>query len=161
MPTFDYRFQVDAPVAAVSAFHFEPGILKTLTPPLMVMKVARFEPLAENSVAEFTMWMLGIIPVHWKAVHSGVSESGFTDTQVAGPMKSWVHTHRFNPAGEGTTEVHEHIEFEHDSGLRGIWSRMLFPIIGLKVLFAIRARITRREVKRLLADAASVGSSDT
>ena len=81
MPTFDYRFTVNAPLAAVSAFHFEPGILKTLTPPLMIMQVHRFDPLAEGSIGEFTMWM-GPIPVHWKAEHSGVTSSGFTDTQV-------------------------------------------------------------------------------
>lgn len=151
MPTFDYRFTVDAPVNVVSAFHFEPGILKTLTPPLMIMQVHRFDPLADGSIGEFTMWM-GPIPVRWKAEHSNVSPTGFTDTQVAGPMKNWVHTHRFNAVDETTTEVHEHIEFEHHRGLRGIWSRLLFPHIGLIVLFTIRRWITRREVRRRLTE---------
>ncbi len=150
MPSFDYRFKVSAPVEAVSAFHFEPGILKTLTPPLMIMRVHKFEPLAEGSVADFTMWM-GPIPVHWKAVHSDVSPAGFTDTQVEGPMKEWAHTHRFNAVGEDETEVHEHIEFEHHSGLRGLWSRLLFPRLGLNVLFATRASITRRHVARRIS----------
>lgn len=149
MPTFDYRFTVKAPVSAVSAFHFEPGILKTLTPPLMIMQVHRFDPLAEGAIGEFTMWM-GPIPVRWTARHSGVSEAQFTDTQIAGPMKRWVHTHRFTPIDSDNTEVHEHIEFEHHSGLRGIWSRMLFPRIGLVSLFTIRKMITRREVTKRL-----------
>lgn len=154
MATFDFRFQVDAPVEAVSAFHFEPGILKTLTPPLMIMQVHRFEPLAEGSVAEFTMWM-GPLPVHWTAVHSDVSDSGFTDTQVSGPMKSWVHTHRFRSIDHDRTEVHEHIDFEHYGGLRGVRSRLLFPRPGLVALFTIRKMITRREVgKRLRAESA-------
>ncbi len=151
MPVFDYRFRVNAPVEAVSAFHFEPDILKALTPPLMVMQVKLFEPIAEDSVAEFRMWM-GPLPVSWKAVHSDVSPAGFTDTQVAGPMKAWIHTHRFNAIEDGTTEVHEHIEFEHHGGLRGIWSRILFPRIGLNALFATRAWITRREVAKRLAE---------
>ncbi len=152
MPVFDYRFTVDASVEAVSAFHFEPGILKTLTPPLMIMQVHRFDPLADGSIGEFTMWM-GPIPVYWKAEHSGVTSSGFTDTQVEGPMKLWVHTHRFNAIDADTTEVHEHIEFEHHSGLRGLWSRALFPRIGLVTLFTIRRWITRREVRHRLAGA--------
>lgn len=147
MPVFDFRFTVDAPLEAVSAFHFEPGILKTLTPPLMIMQVHKFEPLAEGSVAEFTMWM-GPIPVKWKAVHSNVSETSFTDTQESGPMKRWAHTHKFTATDENQTEVHEHIEFEHFSGLRGIWSRLLFPKPGLFALFTIRKMITRREVGR-------------
>lgn len=149
MPTFDYRFTVPAPVSTVSAFHFEPGILKTLTPPGMIMRVHRFDPLANGSIGEFTMWM-GPIPVYWKAEHSNVSETSFTDTQVAGPMKKWVHTHTFNAVDDETTEVHEHIEFEHHSGLKGVWSRLLFPQIGLKILFNIRRGITRREVAKRL-----------
>ena len=147
MPVFDFRFSVPAPVEAVSAFHFEPGILKTLTPPMMIMQVHRFEPIAEGSVAEFTMWM-GPIPVYWKALHSNVGPNQFTDTQVAGPMKFWQHTHRFTALGADQAEVHEHIEYEHHSGLKGIWSRLLFPRPGLLMLFSIRRRITRREVRR-------------
>ncbi|MFK7819908.1 MAG: cyclase [Planctomycetaceae bacterium] len=149
MQTFDYRFTVDAPVAAVSAFHFEPGILKALTPPLMIMKVHRFDPLAEGSIGEFTMWM-GPVPVYWKAEHSNVSEIGFTDTQVEGPMKYWAHTHRFNQIDANKTEVHEHIEYEHHGGLKGIWSRMLFPKVGLTALFTIRRSLTRRQVAQRL-----------
>jgi len=150
MPVFDFRFTVDAPVAAVSAFHFEPGILKILTPPLMIMRVHQFEPLAEESIADFTMWM-GPIPVRWQAVHSNVSASGFTDTQTSGPMKSWIHTHSFAARNENTTEVHEHIVFEHFGGLRGIWSRILFPRFALLALFTMRKLITRREVRRRMA----------
>ena len=105
MPIFEFRFTVSAPVEAVSAFHFQPGILKKLTPPLMIMQVHKFEPLAEGSIGEFTMWM-GPIPVRWKAVHSDVSPAGFTDTQEAGPMKFWKHTHRFKAIDGSTTEVH-------------------------------------------------------
>jgi ligand-binding SRPBCC domain-containing protein len=158
MPTFDYRFTVNAPLQAVSAFHFEPGILKTLTPPLMIMQVHRFEPIAEGSVADFTMWM-GPIPVHWTALHSDVSDTGFTDTQTSGPMKFWQHTHRFTSIDEQTTEVHEHIEFEHDRGLRGLWSRMLFPRPGLISLFSIRKRITRREIRLRQAAADSTSAN--
>ena len=149
MPVFDYRFTVNAPVEAVSAFHFEPGILKALTPPLMFMQVHNFEPMGEGSVAEFTMWM-GPVPVKWKAVHSDVSRGSFTDKQESGPVKAWVHTHTFTAIDEAHTEVHEHIEFEHFGGLRGAWSRLLFPNLGLLALFTIRKMITRREVAKRL-----------
>ncbi|MEZ6132740.1 MAG: EamA family transporter [Planctomycetaceae bacterium] len=145
MPVFDFRFTVDADVSDVSEFHFQPGILKTLTPPFLIMQVHRFEPLAEGSIAEFTMWM-GPIPVRWKAVHSHVSPTSFTDTQVSGPMKSWVHTHTFREIAPNRTEVHEHIEFSHYSGWRGLWSRLLFPRPALVMLFTIRSWITRRHV---------------
>ena len=143
MHVFDYRFTVNAPLEAVSAFHFQTGILKALTPPMMIMQVHRFDPLANRSIGEFTMWM-GPIPVRWVAEHSDVSPTGFVDTQIRGPMKSWKHTHRFNRVSPQVTEVHEHIEFEHYAGLKGIWSRMLFPRIALIVLFTYRRWATRR-----------------
>ena len=146
MPVFDFRFTVNASLEAVSAFHFQTGILKALTPPLMIMQVHRFDPLANGSIGEFTIWM-GPIPVRWVAEHSDVSPTGFVDTQTSGPMKFWKHTHRFNRVSPELTEVHEHIEFEHYSGLRGIWSRMLFPRIALIVLFSYRRWATRRAIR--------------
>ncbi|MEZ6124507.1 MAG: hypothetical protein R3C49_15215 [Planctomycetaceae bacterium] len=147
MPVFDYCFRVDAPFQAVSDFHFRPGILKTLTPPLMFMQVHRCDPLAEGSVAEFTMWM-GPIPVRWTAVHSDVRPESFSDTQTRGPMKFWKHTHTFTPVDDRTTQVHEHIEFEHFSGLRGLWSRLLFPRMALNMLFLWRSFVTRRALRK-------------
>jgi ligand-binding SRPBCC domain-containing protein len=150
MPVFDFRFTVDAPVNVVSAFHFETGILKTLTPPLMILQVHQFEPLGEGTISDFTMWM-GPVPIRWKAIHANVSASGFTDTQVTGPLRSWVHTHTFAATSENTTEVYEHIEYEHARGLRGLRSRLLFSRIGLLALFTMRKAITRREVRRRMA----------
>ncbi|MEZ6042065.1 MAG: hypothetical protein R3C20_16300 [Planctomycetaceae bacterium] len=159
MPVFDYRFFVNAPVAEVAAFHFEPGILKTLTPPLMVMQIHSSEPIDEGSVARFTMWM-GPIPVPWTAIHSNVSSAGFTDTQQSGPMKSWVHTHRFRAIADDVTEVHEHIEYEHFRGFRGLWSRLLFNAAGLKLLFMIRRQITRSQIRMRLNTPGSTDPSN-
>ncbi|MCA9064410.1 MAG: hypothetical protein KDA96_15170 [Planctomycetaceae bacterium] len=143
MPVFQFEFEVKAPLQVVSAFHFQPGILKTLCPPPTRMQVHSFEPLSDGSVAEFTLW-LGPIPVYWKAVHSDVSVHGFTDTQTQGPMKRWVHTHTFQPVSDHVTRVCEHIEFDHHSGLRGLWSRLLFPRPALLLLFSFRRRVTQR-----------------
>jgi len=148
MPIFESRFRVPAAVEAVSAFHFQTGILKVLTPPLMVMRVHRFDPLAEGSIGDFTMWM-GPIPVRWTARHESVSRESFVDVQVAGPMKSWRHTHRFVRLGDALTEVHDRIEYEHHAGWRGLWSRLLFPQPALRALFFWRGIATRRGVRRM------------
>jgi ligand-binding SRPBCC domain-containing protein len=148
MQVFESRFRVAASLEAVSAFHFQTGILQRLTPPLMIMQVHRFDPLAEGSIGEFTMWM-GPIPVRWKARHECVSRESFVDVQDAGPMKSWRHTHRFVRLNDGQTEVHDRIEYEHHSGWRGIWSRVLFPKIALRALFFWRGIATRRGVRQM------------
>ena len=146
MPIFDYTFTVDAPLTAVSAFHHDTRVLKRLTPPPLIIQVHKFEPLAEGSIGEFTLWV-GPVPLQWTAVHSKVSVNGFTDTQKRGPLKSWQHTHRFTAVSPTTTQIHEHIEYTYPSGLRGLFMRLLFNDLGLRSMFTARRWITRRALK--------------
>ncbi|MEZ4512040.1 MAG: hypothetical protein R3C62_09200 [Chloroflexota bacterium] len=145
MQTFDYRFTVAAPLTAVSAFHHDTRILKLLTPPPLFVQIHDFAPLGEGSVANFTIWA-GPIPLRWQAIHSNVGQHGFTDTQTSGPMRFWQHTHRFRALSPNLTEVHEHIEYAHHAGLRGLLTRLLFNKPGLLALFTARKWITRRHV---------------
>jgi ligand-binding SRPBCC domain-containing protein len=144
MAEFHYSFLVKAPVTRVAQFHHDTRALKRLTPPPIIAQIHYVEPLAENSVAEFTLWF-GPLPIRWKAVHTAVDMlHGFTDVQQEGPLKYWAHTHTFIPVNAGITKVREHIEFEHHSGIRGLLSRLLFPHIGLVMLFSYRKWMTRR-----------------
>jgi ligand-binding SRPBCC domain-containing protein len=146
MATFDFTFLVQAPLTAVSDFHHDTRILKKLTPPPIFCQIHSFEPLAEGSLAEFTLWF-GPIPLRWTAVHTQVSPNGFTDTQQKGPMQSWQHTHRFTAQTPTTTQIHEHIEYNHHPGLRGLFTRLLFNTPGLTLLFTARKFITRYHVR--------------
>ena len=150
MATFDYSFLVEAPLTAVSNFHHDSLALKKLTPPPIFAQIHTYESLGEGSVADFTLWF-GPLPVHWLAVHSNVSERGFTDTQQEGLLKSWVHIHRFTAVSPDKTQIHEHIEYEHDNGWRGLFSRLLFAKPGLKMLFTARKWLTRYHVRRITA----------
>ncbi len=149
MPTFDYQFTVNAPQADVSAFHFNASV-KTLTPFPIIAQLHDVEPLAEGSVADFTLWF-GPFPVHWRAVHSAVDQGGFTDTQVAGPLQRWQHRHRFTAVDSATTLVSEHITYEYKTGLAGLVSRLMYSRPALTMLFTARKLITRRQVAKLRA----------
>jgi ligand-binding SRPBCC domain-containing protein len=141
--TFDYAFAVRASLAAVADFHHDTHALKRLTPPPLFVQLHRVEPLAEGSVADFTLWF-GPLPVRWVAVHSNVdARRGFTDTQQAGPMKAWKHTHQFESVSADLTRVSEHIEYAHYSGWRGLFSRLLFNPLALRLLFFYRGLVTR------------------
>jgi ligand-binding SRPBCC domain-containing protein len=152
MMTFEHRFIVSAPITKVAAFHYDSKAFHQLVPPGLILRCHLQEPIANGSVTEFTMWM-GPIPVYWRAVHSEVSETGFVDTQAAGPMKSWVHRHTFEHVTDRETAVVDHIEYEHFTGWRGIRSQVLFARIGLSVLFAWRRRATQRGVRSMDRDA--------
>jgi MYXO-CTERM domain-containing protein len=146
MAHFSYHFTVTVPVAAVRAFHQDPGILPRLSPPPIFVRLHRFEPLAEGSIADLTMWF-GPIPVRWQAVHSDVGPCGFTDEQVAGPLRTWRHTHRFVPVGERVTRVEEAIHYEHERGWRGWLTRLAFNRASLTMLFTYRRFITRHALQ--------------
>jgi|GEM_PF-200524 len=151
MSLFQHRFTVQASLEEVAAFHESPEAFRRLVPPGMFLQVHRQDDLANQSVNEFTMWM-GPIPVYWKAVHSDVTETGFVDTQADGPMRSWVHRHRYERTDDDQTLVIDHIEYEHHSGWRGIRSRLLFTPFGLKLLFTWRKWATRRTVAAMSAN---------
>lgn len=150
MPTFDYRFTVEAPVEAVREFHRDTRALKRLTPPPAFVQLHEVQPLAEGSVSRFTIWA-GPLSLNWTAVHRDVSEHGFTDVQSAGPARKWEHTHTFRTLGDCRTEIHEHIEYEHHPGLRGLPTRILFSPLNLRAMFAYRRMVTRRELRRTSA----------
>ena len=117
----------------------------------------RVDPLAEGSISDFTLWF-GFLPIGWTVRHSNVdSEHGFTDTQVCGPMKRWVHTHTFSDAGGGLSCITEHIEYEHFTGTRGLLSRLLFTPMSLRLTFCYRRFVTRRLLEKRGADAIDRG----
>lgn len=146
MTIFEHRFEVSAPLERVRGFHGSPEALRTLTPPGSFIQLDRFGRLEEGMVAAFRLW-LGPIPIRWVARHEEVSERGFVDVQVEGPMARWRHRHTFEPRGPDRTEVIDRIEYEHRPGPQGIWTRIVFSRAALAVLFAHRARATRRAVE--------------
>lgn len=147
MPIFDYEFVVDAPLKAVRDFHHNTSALKKLTPPPTIVQLHEIQPLAEGSVSTFTLWV-GPLPLRWKAVHRDVTENGFTDVQAEGPAKKWEHTHTFTSIDESTTQINEHVEYEHASGFWGVVTRVLFAKPNLLTMFAYRKWVTRRELRK-------------
>ena len=150
MQNFTYSFTVDAPKRIVRQFHHDPSVLKRLTPPPLFIQLRYFEPLGEGSKAEFTIWM-GPFPARWQVVHSEVSDDGFTDAMISGPLKSWKHQHRFVAIDREKTEVRESIEYEYKDGLRGIINRLMYSKLSLSFLFTARKLITRKQVSRTLS----------
>jgi ligand-binding SRPBCC domain-containing protein len=147
MHVFENAFLVLAPLSAVAAFHQDPAALKRLSPPLVRTQIHSTQPIAEGSRTEFTLWF-GPFPVRWLAVHSQVDPlHGFTDKQEKGPLAYWQHTHSFDPIDARTTRVRDQIQYAYPtSGWPGIYTRVLFNPVALRLLFAHRARVTQKSV---------------
>lgn len=147
MPVFDFRFIVDAPLDAVRRFHGSPKVLSELTPPPLRVQVYQFGEMEDGMIARFAL-CLGPLTVDWEARHEDVSENGFTDIQVSGPLKSWRHSHRFTPLTPRRTEIHEHVEYEFGDGLRGFLNRLMFGRAAVWLLFTYRRRVTRLKLAK-------------
>ena len=146
MKTFTNTFRVNAPLQAVADFHSSTTALKRLTPFPVIVQIHHLEPLAEGSMADFTMWF-GPFPVRWLAQHVQVDPlNGFTDVQIAGPMLIWEHTHSFRAISDQVTEIRDYIEYAHRPGIKIFWTRLLYASLMLKFLFLYRSLITRKAV---------------
>lgn len=148
MPALDWVTRVAAPVDDVARFHAAPRIIRRLTPFVVPMSMHRMDPLGEGSISEFTLWF-GFIPVRWTALHVDVDpHGGFTDIQKAGPFRSWVHRHRYEPDLRGGSRIVEHIDYEHDSGWSGLLTRTLFSRPMLFLLFTYRSVVMQLALGR-------------
>jgi ligand-binding SRPBCC domain-containing protein len=143
---YKHRFEVNAPLAAVAEFHAQSASMGAITPPPAVVRVHRAPArLDDGDEMDFTMW-LGPLPVRWLARIEDVSPTGFTDRQLQGPFRHWVHCHTFTPVDETTTAVVDEIELELRSNLWwklvgvGMW-------FSLPLLFAYRGWKTKRFIQ--------------
>ena len=100
-----------------------------------------------QTAPDFIMWF-GCLHIRWVAVHSDVDpETGFTDTQTAGPFEAWVHRHSFNALEGNNTEIRDEIQAQPSRHLFwGLVSRVMW--LNLPILFAYRAWRTRKALER-------------
>lgn len=140
---FQHRFRVRAPLAAVADFHSQAQSIAAITPPFVPLQMQHAPPrLGEGDKVAFTMW-LGPLPVRWRALVQEVSPAGFSDRQLDGPFREWVHHHSFVAVDDHTTEVVDRVE----AGLRrhALWGPVgLVMWLGLPLLFTYRGWKTRR-----------------
>ena len=146
---YRHRFEVDAPLAVVAEFHAQSASMGAITPPPVVVRVhSAPSRLDDGDEMDFTMW-LGPLPLRWLARIEDVSPTGFTDRQLSGPFRHWLHRHTFLPVDETTTAVLDEIELQLRPhllwGLVGLGMRLSLPL-----LFAYRGWKTRRLIQTKL-----------
>ncbi|RPI85715.1 MAG: hypothetical protein EHM41_10250 [Chloroflexi bacterium] len=140
---FTHRFQVSASREEVAYFHRNASSLKAITPPPLRVQLLRAPAmLGEGNAMEFNL-LAGPLPIYWLAHIKESSLAGFTDYQLRGPFKSWIHRHRFVQVDEQRTEVLDEVEAQLKPHI--FWGSVgLVMWLSLPVLFAFRAWKTRR-----------------
>ncbi|PZC40575.1 MAG: Ligand-binding SRPBCC domain-containing protein [Chloroflexi bacterium] len=146
-PSFSHSALFDATSDVINDFYFSDGIIKKLKLPLTPIQLLKNEPLNENSLTTMKIWM-GPFPIIWEAQHVEVSkENGFTDIQLKGPMKLWIHRHNIIKINDKQCLIEDKIWLEHHQGFKGIFSKLFFSKISLLILFKYRTWITKKEIK--------------
>lgn len=141
--TFIKKSVINTTLDKMMQFHEAPDAFAKLTPPPIFVQVHRDDrtSIREGEI-EFTLWF-GPIPFRWVACHEeGPTEWSFADRMTKGPMAYWRHEHIFTEV-EGGVELTDHITLAHQSGLQGIFTRLLFDGFPLRILFFYRHLRTR------------------
>lgn len=115
---------VPHPLADVVAWHRRPGALVRMIPPLLgSVEDPRQGGIEDGDRVRTRLGpaQLGRARPSWTLEHSGVSERptsfAFTDSQVAGPFRSWRHRHEMEASTDGaSTQLRETIEVELPRG---------------------------------------------
>jgi ligand-binding SRPBCC domain-containing protein len=105
------------PVDEVFEFFSDPHNLERITPEFLRFRILTPGPLVvtEGLRIDYALRLRGV-PIRWRSEISRWNPPhGFVDRQLRGPYRLWVHSHRFEPDGDGTL-VHDHVRYAVPGG---------------------------------------------
>jgi uncharacterized protein len=102
----------------VFAWHERPGALERLTPPWARVDVEHKDGGIRDGARVVLRVHEGPASFRWELRHRDFERGRqFRDEQLSGPLRSWVHTHRFLARPGGGTLLEDEIELEAPLGL--------------------------------------------
>ena len=135
------RQLIPRPVAEVFPFFESARNLEDITPSWLGFHIvdAPQGRLAAGDHLEYRLRLFGI-PVRWKTKILRLDpDRGFVDEQVEGPYGSWIHTHRFEPSGDGATLMEDRVDYQLPFGALGRLAGFAVAL-QLHVIFSHRFR---------------------
>jgi ligand-binding SRPBCC domain-containing protein len=129
------------PPDEVFKFFENPFNLEKITPKRLHFEVKNHEPekIQEGTTIEYKLTLHGI-PIEWISEISDYSPPRyFTDRQVKGPYKKWVHTHTFDEVRGGSL-IGDQVYYEMPLGPIGRMAHWYFVENDLKDIFQYRRR---------------------
>ncbi|HEY0839147.1 MAG TPA: DUF1731 domain-containing protein, partial [Vulgatibacter sp.] len=136
--------RVAAPLDEVFAFFSQPSNLAVMTPPRMRFRILRAPPaMAEGGEIDYLIH-IGPRDVAWRTrIDRWEPGVGFTDSQLAGPYRSWRHAHGFRAAGSDETIMEDRVVYAVPLGGLGIAANWLFVAPELRRIFSYRRDVVR------------------
>ena len=115
--TFTASQWVAAPLDETFAFFADAWNLERITPPLLRFRIVTPAPIAmrAGTLIDYSLRLRGI-PLRWRSeITAWDPPHGFTDVQLRGPYRKWVHRHEFR-AEKGGTRVEDHVRYAVPGG---------------------------------------------
>lgn len=140
---FEHRSTMNGTAQQLWEFHAHPNAFSRLTPPPIFIQMMhnQLTTLTEGEV-DFRMW-IGPFPVRWHARHEpGPIRTSFVDRMLRGPLAHWEHVHLFQDVPNGV-ELVDRVTLEHKPGIAGLFTRLMFDGLPLKMFFTYRHLRTR------------------
>jgi len=126
---------------------FNEELFIKLAPPLMNLKVERFDGCLKGHEVHLKMDLFGLMSSRWISLitSSVFNENEFTfideGTIIPPPLKKWTHTHRVEKINENSCWVIDDIEYSTNNK---ILDNAIYP--ALYSMFKLRSPIYKREL---------------
>lgn len=99
---------VNATIEDVWDFFSNPGNLNLITPPSLHFQILSGDevPIYNDQIIRYRIKILPLLRIHWVTeIKDIVPLSTFTDQQIQGPYKLWIHHHQFIPTDNGVNII--------------------------------------------------------
>ncbi len=118
---FKSELIIQRPINVVFDFFSKAENLQRITPPSLNFNIVTSQPIEmkKGTLIDYKLKIRGI-PSKWKTLISDWDPPiSFTDTQLKGPYKKWVHTHEFAKLSENSTRMIDTVVYEVPFGVLG------------------------------------------
>jgi ligand-binding SRPBCC domain-containing protein len=151
MPVFECSCVVHSPIEHVFAFHLDTRNAARISPrTLPVLEVRGTFPLAQGDEAEIVvrLWPTPLRQTWRVRAERVVPPTLLLDRMLSGPFPCWLHEHRFEDLGDGTTRLTDHVDYLLPLGVLGTVADRLVVHGQLERAFRDRQRRTQQLLDR-------------
>jgi ligand-binding SRPBCC domain-containing protein len=140
---------VPRPLDDVFPFFADAMNLERITPPFLRFRILTPPPILMRAGAliDYRLRLYGVSFRWLTRIESWEPPFAFTDVQLVGPYRSWIHRHDFL-AVPGGTEVCDRVDYALPLGRAGALARRVFVRRRLERIFDFRTAAIARALAR-------------